>query len=169
MKIFAFYLPQYHTIPENDAWWGKGFTEWTNVKKATPLYHKHNQPRVPLNKNYYDLSNHKTLEWQADLLKEYKIDGLCFYHYWFKNKKLLEKPAEILLNNRKIDMPFFFSWANEPWTRSWDGQNKDILINQDHGNQADWIKHFYYLLPFFYVFRSNYHRKLQYQVVHFLK
>ncbi|MBP9950113.1 MAG: glycoside hydrolase family 99-like domain-containing protein [Negativicutes bacterium] len=149
MKIFAFYLPQYHTIPENDAWWGKGFTEWTNVKKATPLYHKHNQPRVPLNKNYYDLSNHKTLEWQADLLKEYKIDGLCFYHYWFKNKKLLEKPAEILLNNRKIDMPFFFSWANEPWTRSWDGLNSNILIDQDYGDEQDWITHFNYLKPFF--------------------
>ena len=86
MKIFAFYLPQYHTIPENNTWWGEGFTEWTNVKKAKPLYYQHNQPRIPLNNNYYDLSNDNTLIWQSKLLKEYKIDGLCFYHYWFKNK-----------------------------------------------------------------------------------
>ena len=149
MKIFAFYLPQYHTIPENNTWWGEGFTEWTNVKKAKPLYYQHNQPRIPLNNNYYDLSNDNTLIWQSKLLKEYKIDGLCFYHYWFKNKKLLEKPAEKLLHNKKIDIPFFFSWANEPWTRSWDGLNKNILIDQDYGDRQDWINHFNYLKPFF--------------------
>lgn len=149
MKIFAFYLPQFHEIEENNLWWGKGFTEWTNVKKALPLFKSHNQPRIPLNENYYRLDDIETLKWQADLMHKYSIDGLCFYHYWFNGKLLLEKPAELLLNNKDINMPFFFSWANEPWTRSWDGQNKDILINQDHGNQADWIKHFYYLLPFF--------------------
>ena len=99
MKIFAFYLPQYHTIPENDAWWGKGFTEWTNVKKATPLYHKHNQPRVPLNKNYYDLSNHKTLEWQADLLKEYKIDGIMHFAAHSQVGESMENPAIYYDNN----------------------------------------------------------------------
>ncbi len=149
MKIFAFYLPQYHTIPENDKWWGTGFTEWTNVKKALPLFHKHNQPRIPLNQNYYNLLDDKTLFWQSELLHKYKLDGLCFYHYWFSGRKLLEKPAENLLKNKKINLPFFFSWANEPWTRSWDGLNNNILINQNYGDQQDWINHFNYLLPFF--------------------
>lgn len=149
MKIFAFYLPQFHEIKENNLWWGKGFTEWTNVKKALPLFKSHNQPRIPLNENYYKLDDIDTLKWQSDLMLKYGIDGLCFYHYWFNGQLLLEKPAELLLNNKDINMPFFFSWANEPWTRSWDGQNKDILIEQHHGNQDDWIEHFYYLLPFF--------------------
>ncbi|NHB58721.1 glycosyl transferase [Acinetobacter sp. 194] len=149
MKIFAFYLPQFHTITENDLWWGKGFTEWTNVKKSKPLFFKHNQPRIPLNENYYNLLNKETLLWQAELLKKYKLDGLCFYHYWFNGKLLLEKPAELLLKEKSIDLPFFFSWANEPWTRSWDGKNKDILIDQSYGDELDWIKHFNYMLPFF--------------------
>ena len=149
MKIFAFYLPQFHSIPENDVWWGNNFTEWTNVKKSTPLFYNHNQPRIPLNQNYYNLLNTETLRWQADLLKKYKLDGLCFYHYWFNGKLLLEKPAELLLKEKSIEMPFFFSWANEPWTRSWDGKNKDILIDQNYGDESDWIKHFNYILPFF--------------------
>lgn len=148
MKIFAYYLPQYHCIPENDEWWGKGFTEWTNVKKAKPLFKGHKQPQIPLNNNYYDLSKVETIKWQEQLMKEYNIDGLVFYHYYFTGKKLLEKPAEMLLNNKNIDINFFFCWANHTWYRSWQGK-KDILVEQKYGDIEDWEKHFDYLLPFF--------------------
>lgn len=150
IKIMAFYLPQFHTIPENDEWWGKGFTEWVNVRKARPLFKGHNQPRVPLNENYYDLSKVETLRWQADLANTYGVYGLCFYHYWFAGgKKLLEKPAEMLLENKDIRLRFCFSWANEPWARTWDGKAHHVLMAQDYGMEDDWKKHFYYLLPFF--------------------
>lgn len=149
MKVFAFYLPQFHAIQENDKWWGEGFTEWVNVKKAKPLFKGHNQPKVPLNNNYYNLLKKDTLKWQSELIKEYNVDALCFYHYWFSGHKLLEKPAEILLKNVSIDLPFFFCWANESWTRTWDGNNRDVLIAQDYGNEDNWIEHFNYLLPFF--------------------
>ena len=102
MKVIAYYLPQFHCIPENDEWWGKGFTEWVNVKKATPLYKGHNQPRIPLNDNYYNLLNDETLEWQDKLAQKYDIYGFCFYHYWFEGKILLEKPVEKYLNNKKL-------------------------------------------------------------------
>lgn len=149
IKIIALYLPQFHTIPENDEWWGKGFTEWTNVKKAKPLFKGHNQPRVPLNDNYYNLLDDNTFKWQIDLAKKYGIDGFCFYHYWFNGKLLLEKPLENYLANKELDFPFFFSWANEPWTRSWDGKNKNILVKQVYGGERDIINHFNYMLPFF--------------------
>lgn len=145
----AFYLPQFHTFPENDEWWGKGFTEWTNVRKARPLFAGHNQPRVPLNDNYYDLSKVETLREQAKLAREYGLYGMCFYHYWFAGKMLLHKPAEMLLANKDIDMRFCFSWANEPWARTWDGRNTDILMPQSYGTEKDWREHFDYLLPFF--------------------
>lgn len=148
-KIIAFYLPQFHTFPENDEWWGKGFTEWTNVRKASPLFAGHNQPRIPKDDNYYDLSKVETLRWQADLANEYGVHGMCFYHYWFAGKMLLHKPAEMLLNNKDIPMRFCFSWANEPWARTWDGHATDILMPQNYGEEADWRKHFEYLLPFF--------------------
>ncbi len=148
-KTVAFYLPQFHCIPENDEWWGEGFTEWVNVKKARPLYNKHYQPKIPLNNNYYNLLNPDTLRWQAGLMNKYHIDILCFYHYWFDGRMLLEKPAELLLNNKDISMPFFFCWANEPWSRSWNGSRKSIIMPQNYGNKEDWIKHFKYLLPFF--------------------
>lgn len=148
MQIFAYYLPQFHCIPENDEWWGKGFTEWTNVKKATPLFKGHKQPKIPLNNNYYSLEDAKTLKWQSDLLNTYKVDGLIFYHYYFTGKKLLEKPAEMLLNNKEIGINFFFCWANHSWVRSWKG-TKELLLEQKYGLKKEWEEHFNYLLPFF--------------------
>lgn len=148
MKLFAYYLPQFHCIPENDEWWGKGFTEWTNVKKAKKLYKEHLQPKKPLNNNYYSLENIETLKWQQKLLKEYHVDGLIFYHYYFTGKKLLEKPAEMLLENKNIKIPFFFCWANHSWFRSWEG-SKTLLLEQNYGDEKEWDKHFKYLLPFF--------------------
>lgn len=151
IKVIAFYLPQFHTIPENDKWWGEGFTEWTNVKKAKPLFPGHDQPRIPLNKNYYNLLDDSVKKWQADLAAQYDIFGFCYYHYWFKDgKKLLEKPAEQMLLNPSIQQPFCFCWANENWSRNWDGGNREIIMAQDYGAQPDWEKHFQYLLPFFH-------------------
>ena len=108
MKKFAFYLPQFHEVEENDKWWGKGFTEWVNVKKAQPLYKGHVQPKVPENQNYYNLLDKSTVEWQTELMKNYNVDGLIYYHYYFTGKKLLEKPAENLLKWKEINQPFFW-------------------------------------------------------------
>lgn len=148
MKKYAIYLPQFHEIPENNEWWGKGFTEWTNVKKAKPLYKGHKQPKIPYNNNYYCLDHKEILEWQAEIANNYGIDGMVLYHYYFCGKMLLEKPAEMLLNNADIRMKFFFCWANHSWYRSWEG-SKTILMEQTYGNEDDWQKHFTYLLPFF--------------------
>lgn len=148
MKKYAFYLPQYHEIPENNEWWGQGFTEWTNVKKAKPLYKNHIQPKVPLNNNYYSLNDINTLKWQAKLAKKYLIDGMIFYHYYFCGQKLLEKPAELLLSNKDIAMNFFFCWANHSWIKSWKG-TKELLIEQKYGSKKDWEEHFLYLYSFF--------------------
>ncbi len=148
MKIIAFYLPQFHDIPENDQWWGKGFTEWVNVKNAKPVYEGHEQPRVPLNKKYYNLLDDEVKVWQANLAKSYGIYGFCYYHYWFNGKLLLEKPMEQMLKNPKVDIPFCICWANEPWTRAWVGEKK-VLITQEYGEKREWIEHFNYLLPFF--------------------
>lgn len=148
MKIIAFYLPQFHDIPENDEWWGKGFTEWVNVKKARPLYKGHEQPRIPLNNNYYNLLDDKVKIWQAKLAKEYGVYGFCYYHYWFGGKLLLEKPMEQMLENPNIDIPFCISWANEPWTKAWVNEKK-VLIPQFYGGEKEWKEHFDYLLKFF--------------------
>lgn len=147
-KLFAFYLPQFHRIPENDEWWGEGFTEWVNVKKAKPLFKNHNQPLIPLNQNYYCLLDKKTVEWQTALMKNYGIDGFIYYHYYFTGKKLLEKPAENLLKWKDINQPFFFCWANHSWNRSWEGM-RTVLLEQKYGTVAEWEEHFRYLLPFF--------------------
>lgn len=150
MKPIAFYLPQYHSIPENDEWWGKGFTEWDNVKKSVPLYKGHNQPEIPLDGNYYNLLDPKVQEDQAKLAKEYGVYGFCYYHYWFSGELLLEKPMENMLKNKKVDIPFCVCWANETWSRTWDGKASDVLIEQDYdGAPEKWKKHFEYLLPFF--------------------
>ncbi len=151
-QILAIYLPQFHIIPENDAWWGKGFTEWTNVKKAVPLFEGHLQPRIPMGHNYYDLANESVLPKQMKLAADYGIDGFCFYHYWFKDgKKLLEKPIEALLKSKSLPLNFMFCWANEPWTRTWDGSfgSKEILMDQEYGGEEEWKYHFYYLLDYF--------------------
>lgn len=149
MKVIAFYLPQYHAIPENDEWWGNGFTEWTNVKKAQSVLKGQVQPKIPLNKNYYCLLDDETKIWQAKIAKESGVYGFCYYHYWFNGKLLLEKPAEQMLNNIKVDLPFCFSWANEPWSRSWKGDSKNVIMPQEYGDKKDWKLHFEYLLPFF--------------------
>ena len=149
MKIIAFYLPQFHNIPENDEWWGDGFTEWTNVKKAKPLYEGHMQPRVPLGGNYYNLLDDNVKIWQADLAKKYGVYGFCYYHYWFNGKMLLEKPMEQMLANKEVDIPFCICWANEPWTKAWVGDERKLLIAQEYGQEEEWKQHFMYLLPFF--------------------
>ncbi|WP_028403413.1 glycosyltransferase WbsX family protein [Ectobacillus panaciterrae] len=149
MKIIAFYLPQFHRIPENDQWWGEGFTEWTNTRRAQPLFHRHYQPREPLNNYYYNLTDPTTRRWQAEIAKKYGIYGFCYYHYWFKGKQLLERPFNEVLRLGEPDFPFCLSWANESWTRTWDGGNNDILIGQEYGHREDWKKHFDYLLKAF--------------------
>ena len=149
-KVVAFYLPQYHPIPENDKAYGKNFTEWVNVKKALPLFENHNQPRIPLENNYYSLLDENTMIEQSKLAKSYGIYGFCYYHYWFKNgKKLLEKPLEMMLNTKEIDIPFMLCWANENWTKHWDGGNNEILVEQDYGDYDDLINHIDYLCRFF--------------------
>ena len=149
MKIIAFYLPQYHEIKENNEWWGKGFTEWTNVRNSKPYFKVHNMPRRPLNDNYYDLTDVKTMLWQKDLAKKYGIYGFAYYHYWFEGEMLLEKPAEIMLRHPEVDMPFCFSWANHTWSRVWADKTNNVLKLQKYGDEKDWKRHFDYLLPFF--------------------
>lgn len=148
-KLLALYLPQFHVIPENNLWWGDGFTEWTNVKKALPLYNGHAQPRIPLDEKYYDLDDIEVMKWQAELAKKYGVYGFCYYHYWFNGKKLLERPLENMLKHRSVDIPFCLSWANEPWARTWDGRDTDVLMPQVYGGQPEWLEHFTYLLDFF--------------------
>ena len=150
IKTIAFYLPQFHRIPENDDAWGKGFTEWTNVKKAEPLFEGHYQPRVPLGRNYYDLSDKQVLEEQSKTALEYGVWGFCYYHYWFGGgKKLLEKPVENMLRNEAVTIPYCLCWANENWTKKWDGGSSEIIAKQNYGTQQDWEKHFLYLIDFF--------------------
>lgn len=148
-KIMAFYLPQFHEIPENNEWWGKGFTEWVNVRNAKPLFEGHVQPKVPIEKGYYDLSDVEIMEWQAKIAKENGLYGFCFYHYWFNDKPFLEKPLLNWLVDKNIDFPYCFCWANESWTNGWAKAESSVIMEQKYGDEVQWKKHFDFLLPFF--------------------
>jgi len=148
--IFAYYLPQFHVIPENDQWWGSGFTEWTNVKKAKPLFPGHKQPIFPGELGFYDLTDVKVIESQAELAKNHGVDGFVFYHYWFGyGKTLLEGPLQDFLKNRSTNIQFCICWANESWKGTWHGAGNRMLQEQHYPGKEDYINHFHYLLPFF--------------------
>jgi hypothetical protein len=146
-KLIAYYLPQYHEIPENNEWWGKGFTEWTNLRKAVPLYEGH-RILEPLGNNYYDLMDKATVEWQSDLARTYSVYGFNYYHYWMNGRKILERPAENLLRWKEIDQNFMFMWANHDWTRSWVGKH-EVLLKMTYGGEEEWGAHLSYLMGFF--------------------
>lgn len=166
--MFAAYLPQYHITEDNNKFWGEGFTDWEGVKKAAPLFDGHNQPRVPLDRKYYDLSDYNVITWQAKIARKYGVDGFNIYHYWFKDgKQELEKPAKILYKHSEIDIGYFFTWDNCAWKRTWSNvqgndwaplfegagnrkiSNASILVDFEYGDEIQWKKHFEYLLPFF--------------------
>ena len=148
-KIISFYFPQFHQMPENDYFWGKGFTEWDNLKKAQvkqdgqKLLHPHK------NLGYYDLTNKKIRRLQGELAKEHGIYGFCYHHYWFSGRKVMWKPTEMMLADGYPDLPFCLNWANEPWTKNWDGKQNEVLLPQNYGDVIEWDKHFNYLLKFF--------------------
>jgi len=151
IKFLAYYLPQFHPIPENDQWWGKGFTEWNNVVKAKPLFKGHCQPILPSHLGFYDLRVPEVKIAQAELAKEYGVDGFIYYQYWFgKDKMLLERPAEEMLKDKKVVLPFCFCWANETWKGIWHGvDNPEILMEQHYDGEQGYREYFKYLLPFF--------------------
>ena len=151
-KIIAFYLPQFHPIPENDEWWGKDFTEWTNVRKAKPLFWGHEQPKIPADLGYYDLRDEEARIAQAEMAKEAGIEGFCYWHYWFGNgKRLLEKPFNEVLASGKPDFPFCLGWANHSWEKkTWQpGNNNTLLIEQTYNGIEDHTAHFYAMLDAF--------------------
>jgi lipopolysaccharide biosynthesis protein len=147
-KAIAMYLPQFHPIPENDAWWGKGFTEWTNVSVTRPRFRGHHQPHIPGDLGFYDLRLAQTREAQAALAREHGIHGFCYYHYWFHGERLLERPFDEVLNSGSPKFPFCLCWANESWTRTWDGMEREILKKQDYSTQ-DHRRHINWLMRAF--------------------
>ena len=165
-KLLTWYLPQYHSIPENNEFWGEGFTDWVTVRNAKPLYRGHQQPRIPLDHNYYDLSIRNDVAWQARIAKEHGIYGFGIYHYWFNNEKnLLTKPAEIIRDDKDIDINYFFAWDNASWVRSWSAlsgnawapvadqkynkNGRTVLIPYILGKENDWENHFNHLIDYF--------------------
>ncbi|PPD35119.1 MAG: lipopolysaccharide biosynthesis protein [Methylomonas sp.] len=148
-RVIALYLPQFHPIPENDEWWGVGFTEWTNTAKAKPLFKDHYQPHVPSDLGFYDLRVSETRHDQAELAKAYGIEGFCYYHYWFAGERLLERPFNEVLASGSPDFPFCLCWANQTWSGIWHGAPNRILKEQTYPGKEDHIKHFQYLLNAF--------------------
>lgn len=149
IKPIAIHLPQFHPIAENDQWWEKGFTEWTNVTKATPRFEGHYQPHLPADLGFYDLRLEEARMAQEAMAKEYGIHGFCYYHYWFNGKRLLHEPVDRKMKNPKEDFPFMLCWANENWTRAWDGNDQQVLLQQDYSFDDD-ANHMNYLCSTFF-------------------
>lgn len=147
--IVALYLPQYYETEYNNKWWEEGYTEWTALKRAKPLFVGHNQPRVPLNGNYYDLSIKDNIKWQIKLAKEYGVDGFAIYQYYSCGSKLLDVPTEIIRDDPSLELPFFLYWANESWKKTWFGQDKTVVWEQKYGTDQDWRIQFDYCLDYF--------------------
>lgn len=148
-RIIAFYLPQFHPILENDEWWGKGFTEWTNAAKAKPLFRGHYQPHVPADLGFYDLRVPETRMAQSEMARKYGVEAFCYYHYWFAGKRLLERPFNEVLTSGQPDFPFCLCWANATWTGVWHGDPKRILVEQTYPGDSDYQAHFRELLKAF--------------------
>lgn len=154
-KIIAFYLPQYHPIPENNKWYGKGFTEWTSVARAKPLFRNHHQPNIPADLGFYDLRLKETREAQAILAESYGIDAFCYWHYWFGNdKRLLEMPFESVVKDKNINLPFCLGWANHSWEKKlWDVTKKnELIVAQEYNGVSDYENHFYSMI---YAFKDK--------------
>jgi len=149
VRSIAFYLPQFYPIPENDEWWGKGFTEWTNVAKATPLFPGHYQPHIPADLGFYDLRLPEIRAQQARLARQYDIDAFCYYHYWFAGRRILERPFNDVLASREPDFPFCLCWANQTWAGTWFGNPSHVLIEQTYPGMDDHNRHFDYLIQAF--------------------
>ena len=148
LRALAIHLPQFHPIPENDEWWGKGFTEWSNVAKTKPRFKGHYQPHLPADLGFYDLRVRESRIAQAELAKEHGISGFCYYHYWFNGRQVLETPIKEILNSKEPNFPFCLCWANENWTRNWDGQFNDVLLEQKYSTEDD-VNHIRFLFQFF--------------------
>lgn len=146
LRCVAFHLPQFHPIPENDAWWGEGFTEWTNVAAARPVVPGHQQPHLPADLGFYDLRLPETRAAQAALAREHGVDAFCYYHYWFTGRRVLQRPVDEIVVSGEPDFPFCLCWANEDWTRAWDGRSGQVLLQQQYSD-ADDLAHIRHLLP----------------------